>query len=378
MDSSKKLYIALALLVALGVAVYMQRQSEKKVEAAHSVEARAAELPKVEITDELIKEIDSVQITQPAKIPDAKASEDGTEETEPAAEGKATVVELIKKGEEDWELKVPVLYKANASNVTSLLNNLKSLKVSEEIASNAASYDKWGVSDEKGLHAVFKKGDQVVLDVYFGESGSRGQMTRLKDKEGVYAVKGYSKYLYARDVAGWRDKTIFKFDEKEAIKVTVQNDNGTFSFNKEGETWKGQFQAVKATSAKDIEEFKSSKVDDLLRAYKTLSASNFGDDKSAKDVGLEQPKATVTIELKGDSGKHVLFVGDTAEGTNRWVKTNAKDTVFSISSWSADWATADVTKFQDKKDEKKEEGDAEGMEGMPPMGMDMPTGHGPH
>jgi hypothetical protein len=186
----------------------------------------------------------------------------------------------------------------------------------------------------------------------------------------VYAIKGYSKYLYARDTAGWRDKSIFKFEDKDAVKVTVRNEHGTFSFERTADGWTGKQQSPKGGASKDIEEFKPSKVDDLLRAYKSLSANAFGDDKTVKDVGLEQPKATVTIELKDGTGKYVLDVGDTAEGTNRWVKASGKDALFSISSWSADWATAEVSKFQDKKkEEKKDDEKAEDSE-APELGAE--------
>jgi hypothetical protein len=63
-------------------------------------------------------------------------------------------------------------------------------------------------------------------------------------------------------------------------------------------------------------------------------------------VGLTSPEATVTIELKGGTGVHVLKVGKVAEGTNRWASTNGSDQIYSISSWSSDWATADAKKFQ--------------------------------
>jgi hypothetical protein len=361
MDSTKKLLIALAVLGALVGAVYLQRQGTHKEQAAHSLAARAAELPKLDLSEDATKGIDTIEITQPPKVDEKKESKDGDESEDDGAppseaDTKPTKVVLVKKGDDDWELKEPVSYKANASNVTSLLNNLKQLKVTEQIAKAADSYDKWGVSDEKGLRAVFKKGQDTVFEAFFGESGSRGQMTRLADKEGVYAIKGYSKYLYARDAAGWRDKTIFKFEDKDVAKVTIENENGTFTFERTGSTWTGKVKAPKAATAKDIEDFKPSKVDDMLRAYKSLSASAFGDDKKLADVGLEEPKATVTIELKDGTGKYTLSVGDTAEGTNRWVKASGKDTIFSISSWSADWATAEESKFQDKKkdDDAKE------------------------
>jgi hypothetical protein len=138
---------------------------------------------------------------------------------------------------------------------------------------------------------------------------------------------------------------MFKFEDKDAVKVTIENANGVFSFEKSGETWTGK-SGPKASAQKPIEKFQSSKVDDLLRAYKTLSAMDFGDHKTPAEVGLDKPQATVTIELRGGSALHVLKLGNVAEGSNRWAMTNASDQIYTISSWSADWATANVSKFQ--------------------------------
>ena len=178
----------------------------------------------------------------------------------------------------------PAKAKANASNVKSLLENLPKLSLSEAINESKDEYDRWGVSDEKALHATFFKGQDIVFDVYFGENGSRGQMTRLAKQDGVYAIKGFSKWLYERDAKGWRDKSMLKFDDKEVVKVQIQNPNGVFVFDKAGEGWTGKHGKAVA-QAKPIDKFQSSKVDDLLRAYKALAAIDFGDGKQPADVG---------------------------------------------------------------------------------------------
>src|SRR5262249_44931242 len=147
-----------------------------------------------------VKKVDKIELTRPG------------EKEGDAAE---TTV-LVKKGEEDWDLEKPAPAKGNASNVKSMLDALKKLEVKELIDSSKDSYAKYKVSDDKALHAVFYKGGKdVVLDAFFGEDGSRGQMTRITGKDGVFAVKGYSSYLFNRDSKSWRDKTIFKFEEKD-------------------------------------------------------------------------------------------------------------------------------------------------------------------
>src|SRR5258706_14054125 len=158
MNVDTKLYVALGVLGVLGGGLWLTNKKEKEDESHYTLTGQAAALPKLEIKEDDVKAIDKIELT---KNPD----KDG---------GAPVEIELAKSGE-DWKLTKPFEAKANQANVKSLLDNLKSLKVSEAIDSTSASYDKYGVSDSKGVHAVFSKGNGVVLDARFGESGGRGQ-----------------------------------------------------------------------------------------------------------------------------------------------------------------------------------------------------------
>ncbi|HXK20382.1 MAG TPA: DUF4340 domain-containing protein, partial [Polyangiaceae bacterium] len=197
MNTETKLYVALGVLGVLGGSLYLQNKKEAESTASHSQGGQEAALPKLDVKDDDLKAIDKIVLD--------KAGEDG---------GAPVNIELTKSGE-DWKLTKPVDAKANQANVKSLLDNLKALKVTEQIDATTTGYTKYGVADDKGLHAVFSKGNGVVLDAHFGENGSRGQMTRISGKDGVYSVKGYSSFLYARDAKGWRDLTLFKFEESD-------------------------------------------------------------------------------------------------------------------------------------------------------------------
>lgn len=337
MTADNKLYAALGILAVLGGALFFVNKKEKEEAATYTLSGQAAQLPKISITEEDVKAIDKIVIT--------KAGEDG---------GAGTEVELVKKGEE-WRVARPVEALANQANVKSLLDNIKSLKVSELIDSGKASYEKFKVGDTQGLHAVFQKGGTAVLDARFGENGGRGQMSRITGKDGVYAVKGYSSYLYDRELKGWRDTTIFKFEDSAVQSATITNEHGTFTFEKEGAKFKGKFKPAKGGGAKDIERFDDTKVNDFLRAYKSLNADNFAEkDKTAKDLGLESPAATVVITLN-DGAKRELKVGSTSEGNARWVQASGLNELVSISSWAAEWALAEPKKFQKPEDAKKDD-----------------------
>jgi uncharacterized protein DUF4340 len=334
MDTQKKLYVALAVLVLLGGALFAQSHKHEQDAQAHSLEGQRDTLPKIEISEDKLKAVDRIVLDKPPAT----------------GAGHRQNIELKKQGEDAWQLTSPVTAKANAANVKSMIDSLPKLKLTEQISSNKAEYDQWGVSDEKALHATFYKGDEKVADLYFGEDGSRGQMTRLADKDGVFAVGGFSKWLFERDASGWRDKTMLKFEDKDVVKVSIDNKHGAFRFEKNGDTWTGKHGKT-ATTLAPLKDFQPSKIDDLLRAYKSLSAMDFGDGKQPGDVGLDKPEATLSIELKGGSGLHVLKVSSTGEGSNRWAMTNGSDVIYAVSSWTAGWATGEPSKFQ-KSEEK--------------------------
>jgi hypothetical protein len=355
MTSDKKLYIAAGVLVALGVGLFLQKRTQKQEEATYSYAAINANLPKIEVTADQVKAVDTITVDQP--VGDA---------------GKPPKVVLSKQGE-DWLLTEPLKAKANKSNIDSLLENLKELKVSEQISAGKDSYPQYGVSDDKAIHVTVKQGETVVAEFYVGQSGSRGQMLRIAGKDGVYAAKGYSSYLYNRDLKSWRDLTVTKFEDTKVKSVSIENENGAFAFTKvsakgeakDGEKkddsadaakseWTGKWKKGKAGALADIERFDSSKVNDLVRTFKSLNGLDFAQDKTAADVGLDSPSATVTFVL--DDGAHkIVRLGKPGSSSDRWASVEGSTDFFTISQYSADWVTANIDKYQkpdDKKDKK--------------------------
>jgi hypothetical protein len=290
-------------------------------------------------------------------------------------------VTLEKKGD-GWELTKPLGAPASQANVKSVIENIQKIELSALIAKGTEAYKKYELDDEKAVHAQAFKGDEKVLDVFFGKSGSRGQMARVMGTDAVYAAKGYSSYQWAREIKSWRDTEILKFEDGNAISLEVENPNGKFSFTKQDEEWAGSFyprndKGKLAAKAKTWEQFDGEKVKNMLRAYKNLKASDFaakGDDSGVDDALTHG--GVVRIKLKDDTGNFTVKVGKTQEGSNRYaVKDDGDGTVYVVSSWAADWATAEAEKFQkaeEKADAKGKGADGKkGMPGMPKM-LQMP------
>jgi hypothetical protein len=369
MSSDKKLTISVIVLLALGGALYLQKRAQKREEATYTLQSKI-ELPKFGVSEEQSKQVDQISIQQPAGDagPGAKV--------------------VLKKDGEEWKLEEPVKAKANKSNVDSILDNLKTLELIETISDSADSYTQHGVNDTAGIHAVFNKGSDVLADVYFGHGGSRGQMMRIAGKTGVFTVKGYSSYLYTRDAKQWRDMLLMKFDDTKVKSVDITNEHGVFAFAKAADkdkkdakdgdkkaTWAGKFHKGKAGALAPIARLESSKVDDMLRAYKDLNALDFSQNKGPVDTGLDAPSATLTITLD-DGARKVLKLGKTADASNRWVATEGSAEAFTISSYAADWVTSNVDKYQKPEEKKGDKKDSSPPPTSPRGMMGGPGGPG--
>ena len=355
MKTEQKIYVALALLLLAAGGLYATRKQKNEHLAQHSATAATADLPSISVAKDDIEKINKIEIKNADK----------------------STVTLEKKGDA-WEVTAPVSAKANAANVRSLLDNLKELKLKETIDRTANTYGQYELTDEKAVHIkAMKEGGDKLADLYFGKSGSRGQMVRIGGKDGVFIASGYSSYLYTREVKNWRETSILKFEDANAIQASVENKNGLFSFSKNGDKWSGSYTKrdkegkLEKKPEKSWERFDEGKVKDMLRAYKSLAAEDFGDDKS--DTGFDNAVnegGVLKITLKDNAGEFTMKVGKVSKGTSRFaLKEGGDGTVYVLGSWSADWATGDKAKFE-KSDEKKKE--PAGDDGMPP-GM-MPPG----
>ncbi|MFO0617384.1 MAG: DUF4340 domain-containing protein [Polyangiaceae bacterium] len=94
--------------------------------------------------------------------------------------------------------------------------------------------------------------------------------------------------------------------------------------------------------------FDPTKVEELLKPFKTLSAVDFGDaDLKPADSGLDDPSAQGgVIRIKLKSKEIVLKFGKTQKGKNRYFSVEGDPIVYVVSSWAADWAVGDKSKFE--------------------------------
>src|SRR5580704_4331634 len=222
MSRDKLIISGVVLLGLLGFLVYKQAKVDEAIGAPLTA---ATDLPTVSVPED----VDKISITNGEKgeiVLQRVADPKGT----PAADGGASEV---------WRLTKPLSAEANQQTVKDLVANLKDLKTESQV--NLKLDD--DVRKEKQLdsahavHVIAWKGADKKIDELFGKSGTAGELVVVSDKPNtVWAVKGYSAYLYTKEPKDFRDKEILKFDDGSASQVTLVNTHGSFSFTK-GDKW---------------------------------------------------------------------------------------------------------------------------------------------
>ena len=304
MSRDKQLIGAVLALAVVGGVAIMQFKKDQKV---GSTQVRNVELPEIKGSDD----IDKIQVTNADK----------------------TEV-IVQKNGDKWALVKPVNAPANQQSVKSLLDNLKELKVKDSIAEKASDEElkDYALDNAHAVRVTTFKGADKKLSLTFGKSGARGQLVTVEGKPGVFTASGYSGYLYTREVKGWRDTEVTKFDDSNVNQVTLVNKDGTLSFTKADDKWAGTLKGA------PIARFDVEKVKEMIRNFKNLNADDFGDGKNDGETGLTTPDATVTFQLKDGAGKYTLKVGKPVSGgTNRYIQKEGDPIVYVTTQNMADW-----------------------------------------
>lgn len=372
MKTEHKLIAAVALVVVLGVAVWYARKTERQDAASRTVTAASAELPKLSFTKDDLGQITKVEIKNKDKgevtlerTAPPKADKKDAAKGDAGAEGEDEL-DLEGKGKDDqpygtWKVAKPLDAPANQANVKSLIDNLEKLQIQELITKSPDGYAKYELEGDKAIHVVAYKGADKLLDMTFGKSGSRGQMARIAGVDGVYVVKGFSSFVYGRELKNWRNTDLWKLEDKDAVGVEIDNDHGRFVFSKKDDKWSGELTPRKdgTLEPKPVkwDKFDPKKVEDMLRAYKALRATDFAE-KDA-DTGVDEPVKNgglLVIKMKDEAASKKLEVGKKQKNDDRYARVAGGDgTVVVLSSWTAKWAVAKASDFEKPEDKKKDD-----------------------
>ncbi|HEX5660894.1 MAG TPA: DUF4340 domain-containing protein [Polyangiales bacterium] len=331
--NSSRIFIALAVLVGLGVAVTTTLRSR---EAKTTVEA-----PKATLTAPKKDEITELSIARP----------------------KQDVITLKKQGDQ-WRLSAPVDAEAAQSAVDSALDRLAELKITGVAATKKENHTRLEVDAEHGLHVIAKGGEQKLLDLYIGQAKSGGTMLRPEGSDEVLIAKGSFRYVFDKEAKEFRKREVTELDTAELTSFSVSSPKGSFKFVKQGEAW------AQAPGEKKIEKFDHAQAQAFASTASNLRAQDFA--AASDDTGLASPQSKVMLTKKDGSTVEILVGKPTAKGDDYYVKTSQGDVVYQVAKFSAERLQPDAKFFEKQPPPPPPPAGAQG--GMPP-GM-MPHGMG--
>ncbi|MBZ0271008.1 DUF4340 domain-containing protein [bacterium] len=213
------------------------------------------------------------------------------------------------------------------------------------VTRRAEEQERYGVGDNALLASVYTKAGKV-LSLYVGQESAdkAGNYVREPGDERVFTTRGRLSSVLQDDPAQWRDKQIAKFEADEAASMTLAHGGETLAFKKEGDNWTF---AERPANLPENYEIDSNKVKRIAQQIGSLTAVDFKDDAAAAAVGLDPPKATVSV-TKSDGETISLLIGD-EDDKNVYARREGADQVYLISSFTRDQFVKGATDLRDMR-----------------------------
>jgi hypothetical protein len=135
-----------------------------------------------------------------------------------------------------WVLPEADNFPVNATTVTTLLDKLTGLQTNRLITRSETSHRRLQVGQDDFNRAVTLTQGEETTTLYIGSSGgANATHARLNGEDDVYLVGNLSANDANPQVSAWIDTLYFSATATEAIRLTLQNTNGTFEFTKNAE-----------------------------------------------------------------------------------------------------------------------------------------------
>jgi hypothetical protein len=256
---------------------------------------------------------------------------------------------VIKKDGSSYKIEKPIPYAADQDAAKQAFEGLEKLDFDGIVSDQKSKHDEYEVG-ASSVRVVAKKGEKPVADLRIGKPANNFTMVRIEGKDEVWQAVGSLKYLFDKDAAGWRDKSITTFSENDADRIEIASKTGgkivlTKPPAKDGGAGGGEW-TVYESSVK-VEPLDKSVASGIVSGLYAWKANDFADNAKPSDTGLDAPENTVTVGLKG--GKKVsVLIGKKKGEEDYYVKTGDSPQVFLVKKYNVERINKRPVEFRDK------------------------------
>ena len=231
-------------------------------------------------------------------------------------------ITLAKEGA-DWVLPERGNFPVNSDRVSVLLEQLEKVQSGRLVTETEGSHSQLQVAEDnfnRRLELTGQDGSKTTL--YLGSSGGpSANHVRANDQAEVYLTGEISAFDANPQAANWIETLYFTQPQSTTVTITLENENGTFAFEKTGEDW------VMKGLAED-ETLDPNGISTLLNqshSIRLLEPVGLADEAGA---ALDDPIATVLIET-ADQISYSLQVGPQDSEDNSYL-FKASDSPYTV------------------------------------------------
>jgi hypothetical protein len=249
----------------------------------------------------------------------------------------------ITKDGAKYTVTAPGNFAADEPTAKAAFEAVGKLDLGDLVTENKAKQAEFDIDDAKGVHLVAEgaKGTKVLADVIVGKTTGTGTMVRLAGKDQIWQTAPGLRMALDRDPGDWRDRSITTFAPDDAQMLTLKTKDGGVAIAKKGsgkvgpdDKWDLVTSVPKISPPDNVDNSVPAGIVTALSAWKT---NEFSDAKPA-ETGLDAPRLTVTVALKGGKNVTVLLGNKKSEkGDDEiYVKTADAPQIYLVKRFNAE------------------------------------------
>lgn len=236
---------------------------------------------------------------------------------------------VLAKDGDQWVLPEAGEYPANGDKILPVLEKLAEVKTNRLVTETENSHKRLKVApDDFNRKIDITLQDGTQQEILLGNSAGAGAThIRAGNEPQVYLTSEVQPFDLDARATNWIDPVYYTIPQTTTVALTLENENGTFEFTRDGETWTMQ-------GLNEGEEFAENNLKTVLNQVTTLRMTKPAGKEEQPGYGLDNPQATVT--MKTDDGQtHILLIGAQDEDSQDYlVKSSDSDYYVWVASFT--------------------------------------------
>lgn len=239
----------------------------------------------------------------------------------------------LEKQNGTWVLPDADAFPAEENKVNPLLEMLAGLETRPIIASTTNSHEQLKVAEDEFVRRIdFELADGTQHTLYAGTSPQAiAAHVRAEGQDAVYLARDLPTWQYTAEATSWIDPLYLNVNRATIQEVTLENENGTFSFvrNEAGE-WTPQFDMPAG------ETFNPRSVETLLTRVALIRMQRPLGTEEQSEYSMDDPSAvaTFTTESGGETNSYTVTIGANFDNAYA-VKASNSDYYVAVSTESS-------------------------------------------